>query len=135
MLYGGKIAAALDRQHLRDLFDYKYMEIESFADAKNGLMFYLLESDKPLLESLQPNPVDQKQALENQCKGMSVVTFDYADFETARKNTIENINRNLTYIDRKFLLSFERGIPEWDKCCVGNLSVYPEDHNYTECNQ
>ncbi|MBV5342553.1 nucleotidyl transferase AbiEii/AbiGii toxin family protein, partial [bacterium] len=92
LLYGGKIAAALGRQHPRDLFDYKYMEIESFTEVKNGLIFYLLGSDKPLIESLQPNPIDQKQALENQFKGMSDVPFEYADFEIARKDLIEKIN-------------------------------------------
>ncbi len=125
LLYGGKIAAALGRQHPRDLFDYKYMEIESFADVKNGLMFYLLGSDKPLIESLQPNPIDQKQALENQFKGMSDVPFDYADFEIARKDLIEKINQNLTSIDREFLLSFESGSPDWEKCCAGDLSSFP----------
>jgi predicted nucleotidyltransferase component of viral defense system len=125
LLYGGKIAAALGRQHPRDLFDYKYMEIESFADVKNGLMFYLLGSDKPLIESLQPNPIDQKQALENQFKGMSDVSFDYADFEAARTDLIEKINQNLTDIDRVFLLSFESGKPDWEKSCAGDLSAYP----------
>ena len=125
LLYGGKIAAALGRQHPRDLFDYKYMEIESFADVKNGLIFYLLGSDKPLIESLQPNPIDQKQALENQFKGMSDVPFDYADFEAARKDLIEKINQNLTNIDREFLLSFESGNPDWEKCCAGDLSSFP----------
>lgn len=125
LLYGGKIAAALGRQHPRDLFDYKYMEIESFEDVKNGLIFYLLGSDKPLIESLQPNPIDQKQALENQFKGMSDVPFDYADFEAARKDLIEKINQNLTNIDREFLLSFESGNPDWEKCCAGDLSSFP----------
>ena len=125
LLYGGKIAAALGRQHPRDLFDYKYMEIESFDDVKNGLIFYLLGSDKPLIESLQPNPIDQKQALENQFKGMSDVPFDYVDFETARKDLIEKINQNLTSIDREFLLSFESGNPDWEKCCAGDLSSFP----------
>jgi len=125
LLYGGKIAAALGRQHPRDLFDYKYMEIESFADIKNGLIFYLLGSDKPVIESLQPNPVDQKQALENQFQGMSDVPFDYSDFETTRKELIENVNQNFTDTDKEFLLSFESGSPEWDKCCAGDLSGYP----------
>lgn len=124
-LYGGKIAAALGRQHPRDLFDYKYMEVESFDDIKNGLLFYLLGSDKPLLESLQPNPVNQKQALENQFKGMSDVPFEYTDFEIARKKLIEQVNQNLSDTDKEFLLSFEDGSPEWDKCCAGDLSVYP----------
>ena len=125
LLYGGKIAAALGRQHPRDLFDYKYMEIESFADIKKGFTFYLLGSDKPVIESLQPNPVDQKQALENQFQGMSDVPFDYSDFETTRMELIETVNQNLTDTDRKFLLSFESGSPEWDKCCAGDLSGYP----------
>ena len=125
LLYGGKIAAALGRQHPRDLFDYKYMEIESFTDVKNGLIFYLLGSDKPLIESLQPNPINQKQALENQFKGMSDVPFDYADFEAARTDLIEKINQNLTNIDGEFLLSFETGSPDWEKCCAGDLSNYP----------
>ena len=124
-LYGGKIAAALGRQHPRDLFDYKYMEVESFDDIKNGLLFYLLGSDKPLLESLQPNPVNQKQALENQFKGMSDVPFEYTDFEIARKKLIEQVYQNLSDTDKEFLLSFENGNPEWDKCCAGDLSVYP----------
>ncbi len=125
LLYGGKIAAALGRQHPRDLFDYKYMEVESFTDVKKGLIFYLLGSDKPLIESLQPNPIDQKQALENQFKGMSDISFDYIDFETARKDLIEKINQNLTSIDREFLLSFESGCPDWGKCCAGDLSSFP----------
>ena len=33
-LYGGKIAAALSRQHPRDLFDYKYMEVKRFEVVK-----------------------------------------------------------------------------------------------------
>ena len=125
LLYGGKIVAALGRQHPRDLFDYKYMEIESFADVKKGLFFYLLGSDKPLIESLQPNPVDQKQALENQFQGMSDVAFYYEDFEAARKDLIENINKNLSDIDRGFLLSFESGNPDWGNCCAGDLNAYP----------
>ena len=125
LLYGGKIAAALSRQHPRDLFDYKYMEIDSFADVKNGLMFNLLGSDKPLIESLQPNPVDQKMSLENQFKGMSDMPFEYADFETTRKVLIENVNENLTNTDKDFLLSFESGSPDWKKCCAGDLSGYP----------
>lgn len=89
------------------------------------LLFYLLGSDKPFLESLQPNPVDQKQALKNQFKGMSDVPFEYADFENTREKLIEQVNQSLTDTDREFLLSFESGDPEWDKCCAGDLNGYP----------
>ena len=125
ILYGGKIAAALSRQHPRDLFDYKYMEIESFDEVKNGLLFYLLGSDKPVIESLQPHSIDQKHALQNQFQGMTDVPFDYSDFETARTELVEKVNQNLTDIDKEFLVSFESGNPDWEKCCAGDLSAFP----------
>ncbi len=125
LLYGGKIAAALSRQHPRDLFDYKYMDVESFDEVKSGFMFYLLGSDKPILESLQPNLIDQKQALNNQFMGMTDIPFEYSDFEKTRKNLIRQVNKSLTPTDHEFLLSFEKGEPEWTKCYIGDLSIYP----------
>ncbi|OFY40697.1 MAG: nucleotidyltransferase [Bacteroidetes bacterium GWF2_40_14] len=125
LLYGGKIAAALGRQHPRDLFDYKYMEVDSFDEIKEGLIFYLLGSDKPLIESLDPNPIDQQDALNNQFRGMSDIPFEYADFEAARNELKELVLTNLSKTDREFLLSYENGIPEWSKCCVGDLHDFP----------
>ena len=91
-LYGGKITAALSRQHPRDLFDCRYMEISSFDEVKEGLMLCLLGSDKPIIESLQPNSIVQTDALENQFKGMSDVEFSYSDFEKARTDLITEVN-------------------------------------------
>ena len=124
-LYGGKITAALSRQHPRDLFDCKYMEISSFEDVKDGFMLCLLGSDKPIIESLQPNNIDQTDALENQFKGMSDVEFSYADYEEARVNLIAQVNAAFTETDKDFILSFEKGTPEWNKCSAGDLSCYP----------
>lgn len=124
-LYGGKIAAALSRQHPRDLFDCKYMEIDSFDKVKSGLIFALLGSDKPIIESLQPNPVSQEEALENQFKGMSDIPFDYSDFESAREELKKQVNDSFTQTDKEFILSFEQGTPEWEKCDAGDLSQYP----------
>lgn len=125
LLYGGKIAAALGRQHPRDIFDYKYMEVRSFQEIKDGVIFYLLGSDKPLIESLQPNPIDQQEALMNQFKGMTDLPFDYKTYESARDELKEMVLSNLNTIDRAFLLSFENGTPEWGTCCAGDLSVFP----------
>lgn len=124
-LYGGKITAALSRQHPRDLFDYKYMDIASFNDVKDGFMLCLLGGDKPIIEYLQPNTIDQTEALENQFEGMSKTPFLYSDYMEARKDLIEQVNTNLTNADKEFLVSFENGVPDWSKCCAGNLSNYP----------
>ena len=124
-LYGGKITAALSRQHPRDLFDCKYMEIQSFDDVKDGFLLCLLGSDKPIIESLQPNAVDQTEALENQFEGMTDIPFSYNDYKEAREQLLELINGNLSNTDKEFLLSFEAGTPDWSKCSAGDLSAYP----------
>lgn len=68
-LYGGKIAAALSRQHPRDLFDVKYMDVP-IADCREGLIFCLLGSDRPIHESFAPSLIDQRAAMANQFDGM-----------------------------------------------------------------
>ena len=124
-LYGGKISAALSRQHPRDLFDCKYMPLDLLEQAKNGLFYALLGSDKPIVESLQPNLIDQKKALEQEFEGMTDIPFSYADYESTRLELIAEINRMLSEADKEFLLSFESGEPEWSKCCAGNLRDHP----------
>lgn len=124
-LYGGKITAALSRQHPRDLFDCKYMELQSFDDVKNGFMLCLLGSDKPIIESLQPHDIDQTEALENQFQGMTETPFGYEDYLESRTALLSLVNGGLTITDKEFLLSFEQGVPDWNKCCAGDLSQYP----------
>lgn len=124
-LYGGKIAAALSRQHPRDLFDYKFMSIDSFNEIKSGLILALLGSDRPIIESLQPHLIDQSEALKNQFLGMSDQPFSYADYMAARVDLIEKVNKNFTQTDKEFFLSFEQGEPDWTKCYAGDLSNFP----------
>ncbi len=80
-LYGGKICAALDRQHPRDLFDVKYLLAnEGFTDEiKKGFLYCLLGSERPFNEMLNPNHQDQRSALENQFIGMAAEPFSYED--------------------------------------------------------
>ena len=124
-LYGGKIAAALSRQHPRDLFDYKFMSVDSYDEIKDGLMLALLGSDRPIFESLHPQLIDQSDALQNQFAGMSDQPFSYSDFTAARLDLIENVSKNLSQTDKEFFLSFEQGEPDWTKCCAGDLGNYP----------
>lgn len=124
-LYGGKIAAALSRQHPRDLFDCKYMELTSFGDVKKGFFLALLGADKPTVEILSPSLINQKNTLQNQFDGMSDIGFFYEDYCLARENLIKTANDNLNSEDKAFLLSYEQGNPDWSKCCAGDLSKHP----------
>lgn len=118
-LYGGKICAALDRQHPRDLFDVKYLlQNEGFSkEIKEGFLLMLLCSERPINEMLNPHLLDQKMAFENQFEGMASEDFSYEDYEKTRIKLIEVINQELTQEDKKFLLSFKNLTPDW--------SIYP----------
>ncbi len=124
LLYGGKIAAALSRQHPRDLFDIKYMTMP-MHDAKRGFIFCLLSSDRPIHESFNPSLIDQTEAMENQFAGMSDVPFTYADFKETRNKLIQEVYNMLTEEDKKFLVSFELGNPDWEHSDYTDFSYYP----------
>ncbi|MCP3704943.1 MAG: nucleotidyl transferase AbiEii/AbiGii toxin family protein [Alteromonas sp.] len=114
-LYGGKICAALDRQHPRDLFDVKLLlDNEGFTDEiKRGLLFGLVSSNRPTFELLDPHLLDQRTAFENQFEGMSAIEFSYGDFEATRLQLIETVKASLNESDREFLLSLNGLEPDW----------------------
>ncbi len=114
-LYGGKICAALDRQHPRDLFDVKFLlEKEGFSEEiKKGFLLCLLSSDRPINEILLPNFQDQRVAMVNQFEGMSTQSFTYDDFEVTREILVKTIHANLTAEDKQFLLSVKNLMPDW----------------------
>ncbi|MGE5456814.1 MAG: nucleotidyl transferase AbiEii/AbiGii toxin family protein [Methanococcaceae archaeon] len=126
-LYGGKICAALDRQHPRDLFDVYLLFKESgiTEDIKNGFITALVSHMRTMNEILQPHLLDQRSAFEKQFKGMTDIPFTYEDFESTRKQLIEKVNSSLTKTDRAFLLSFKSGKPDWDLYPVPGLKDLP----------
>ncbi|MGC9343745.1 MAG: nucleotidyl transferase AbiEii/AbiGii toxin family protein [Bacteroidales bacterium] len=126
-LYGGKICAALDRQHPRDLFDVHLLFKESGYndDVKNGFIQALVSHMRTMYEILQPHLLDQRHAFDNQFQGMSDITFTYEDFETTREKLVQTVNSSLSEKDRSFLLSFKRGNPDWNLFPVQGLKDMP----------
>jgi len=123
-LFGGKLCAALDRQHPRDLFDCKYIleEGEFSPEIKKGFLFYLISSNRPIVEILFPLFKNQTDALSNQFAGMTNDKFDYSDYEQTREELVKAVNSALTFEDRVFLVSIEKGEPDWN---VYNFSQFP----------
>jgi predicted nucleotidyltransferase component of viral defense system len=109
-LFGGKICAALARQHPRDLFDvYHLFQNEGFSEEiKLGFMMFLLSHFRPMSELIDPHLSDQRQTFETQFSGMTVTPFFYEHFEGTRLRLISEVNKSLTDTDKKFLLSFKR---------------------------
>ena len=114
-LYGGKVCAALDRQHPRDLFDVKLLlDNEGFTDEiKRGFLFGLVSSNRPTFELLDPHLLDQSTTFENQFEGMSAIEFSYDEYEATRLQLIETIQSSLNEGDKAFLLSLNSLEPDW----------------------
>lgn len=99
--------------------------IKDFDAIKRGFIFCLLGSDRPILESLNPNFNDQRDALTNQFEGMSSTPFTYEQYEATRRRLVEYINDHLTPTDKAFLLGFEDGTPDWDASEYRDFLHYP----------
>ncbi|MDO3386603.1 nucleotidyl transferase AbiEii/AbiGii toxin family protein [Gilvimarinus sp. SDUM040013] len=119
-LYGGKLCAALDRQHPRDLFDVKLffenegLDNKAFTDEiKQGFILGLVSSNRPTHEMLVPNLQDQRAAFESQFQGMSEIEFSYDDYEATRLQLIDAGRGSLNEEDKTFLLSLNRLKPDW----------------------
>jgi predicted nucleotidyltransferase component of viral defense system len=129
-LYGGKICAALDRQHPRDLFDVRLLlDNEGFTDdIKDGFLVALISHMRPISEVISPMFIDQRQAFETQFSGMANIPFSYDDYERTRIQLVTQVKTKLTDNDRKFLMSFKDGNPDWEKLSVKNARELPAVH-------
>jgi predicted nucleotidyltransferase component of viral defense system len=114
-LFGGKVSAALDRQHPRDLFDVRQLlDVEGFGDdVRAGLLMNLISHRRPIAELLNPEAKDQRQIFAGEFAGMTLLPFDYALHEATFAELTAKVRTSLTPTDRAFLLSFEKGSPDW----------------------
>ncbi len=126
-LYAGKICAALDRQHPRDLFDIKYLlENEGVTDAiRQAFVVYLASHSRPMNELLSPNLLDQREVYQKEFLGMTEALISYEDLEEARRQLIEIIQEQLTDNERQFLLSMKKAEPDWNLLALPNIETLP----------
>lgn len=134
-LYGGKICAALDRQHPRDIFDLrdfcpanKTILIGPDAittEIRLGFLAALVGHKRPSHEMLNPRAKDQKQSFDSSFQGMANDLFSYKDFETTRNWLFSEVVNFLKHEDREFLISFTEGEPNWSLFPLPNLQDMP----------
>jgi predicted nucleotidyltransferase component of viral defense system len=123
-LYGGKVCAAMDRQHPRDIFDVKQLLLkEGFTkEIKEGFLFRLLSTDRSIQDVLFPNLQDQRLAMTNQFAGMSEEQFTYEEYEFVRETMVKTVQASITAADKLFILGFKDVIPDWS---IYNFETYP----------
>ncbi len=115
-LYGGKICAALDRQHPRDFFDIKQLlEKEGITEnIRKAFLIYLISHSRPIVELLNPNFIDISAIYKNEFSGMTFKEISLDDLLSIRQKLVKLIKDNLSDNDRQFILSVKKGEPQWD---------------------
>jgi len=126
-LYGGKICAALDRQHPRDLFDIKLLlEQEGITDeVRKSFLIYLISHPRPIHELLDPKLKDIQTLFKAGFIGMTDQEVSCEDLVEARRTLIETLKKELTQDERKFLLSVKEMNPNWGLLGLEGIEKLP----------
>lgn len=94
-VYGGKLVAALDRQHPRDLFDV--MQLFAHGGITPGIrrafVVYLACSNRPLHEVLFPPLRDVRHDFENNFRGMTAEPVSLQSLLAARERLLRSFSK------------------------------------------
>ncbi|KAF0283465.1 nucleotidyl transferase AbiEii/AbiGii toxin family protein [Spiribacter roseus] len=114
-LYGGKLHAALDRQHPRDLFDVKLLyENEGLSeDLFRTFMIYAASSGRPLHELLAPTALLDDGLYTSEFVGMTRQPVQKDELIETGAKLYTDIRQRLTGDIATFLLSLHDASPEF----------------------
>ena len=126
-LYGGKLAAALDRQHPRDLFDVMQLfDNEGITPGiRRAFVVYLASHKRPIHEVLDPTLLDVRTGFESGFQGMTAYPIDLSDLLAARDRMVATLQSSLDQKERDFLLSLVRNDPDWEALAIPDLDRFP----------
>lgn len=115
-LYAGKLVAAIDRQHPRDLFDVRVLfENEGFTDSLfRAFLVYLVGHKGTLADTLNPNRKPLEKLYRNQFESMANREVSIEQLVATREELIKSIHARLGTKEKRFLLSVKRREPEWE---------------------
>jgi predicted nucleotidyltransferase component of viral defense system len=118
-LYGGKLVAALDRQHPRDLFDVMQLFLHEgiTPGIRRSFVVYLASHNRPIHEVLFPNLRDVSSEYEGTFRGMTTEPVELKALLSARERMVAELQAGLDVAEREFLLSLARNVwppvPTW----------------------
>lgn len=126
-LYAGKICAALDRQHPRDLFDVKgLLENEGLTDEiRKAFIVYLSSHNRPMAELLRPQYKDISAIYAGEFENMTQTVVPLDELVAVRERLVGLIHVGLTDDEREFLISFKNRKPNWGLLGLDGISQLP----------
>lgn len=126
-LYAGKLVAALDRQHPRDLFDVRdLLENEGIdEDLRKAFIVYILSHNRPFSEVLAPNRLDISEEFLHGFNGMTENPVNVEELVQAREDLIADIVGKMPEPHRRFLISVKAGNPQWELLGIDRVNELP----------
>lgn len=127
-LYAGKLAAALSRQHPRDLFDVGLLLQDERADQTlwRTFLVYLTCSPKPAWEMLAPRvPADFEAIFEAHFKGMTTEPIEIGALLESRERLVSRVEAWLDEPSCEFLRSVEREQPDFGLIGLAHAAELP----------
>lgn len=126
-LFAGKLVAALDRQHPRDLYDVRLLfEHEGITDELfRTFLVYVASSNRPPHELLDPRRVDIEPVFHAEFAGMTVDPLPLAELEAARERLVTELRARLDTNAMRFLLSLHDGAPDFDVIGLPQAAILP----------
>lgn len=126
-LYGGKLVAAMDRQHPRDLFDVREMFARhnlppAFVDC---FVAYLAGHNRPVHEVLFPRTKEIGPLYRSDFFGMTKDDVPLDELKAIQTELPRRLQRALGPQHRDFLLSLVRLEPRWDLLPFPHLIELP----------
>lgn len=127
-LYAGKLAAALSRQHPRDLFDIRPLLEEGRLNDRlwRTFLVYLISTPKPAAEILAPKePQDFERMFAVHFQGMTREPVSSASLLEVLARLLRRISELLDRRSRTFLESIEREAPDFNLIGLPNAADLP----------
>jgi len=126
-LFAGKMVAALDRQHPRDLFDVRdLLANEGLSDQlRTAFVAYLISHNRPAAEVLAPSRRDIEAEFQTRFVGMTETPVTLEELLAAREALLEQAVGAMPEAHRRFLVSFERGEYDWDALGADGVERLP----------
>ena len=114
-LYAGKIVAALDRQHPRDLFDIRDLLANEGVDdrLRKAFVVYLVSHNRPMAEVLAPQRLDISAEYKRGFEGMVDRPVSLEELLEAREDLVKEIVGKMPEPHKRFLVSVKKGEPDW----------------------
>ncbi|MBI5895164.1 MAG: nucleotidyl transferase AbiEii/AbiGii toxin family protein [Desulfobacterales bacterium] len=126
-LYAGKICAALDRQHPRDLYDVYWLLRQEGLDEKlkNAFLVYLMGHNRPMAELLAPQVQDIAAQYQAELAGMVDVQVELDPLRKTLPELVRVIHTAMTEGDKRFLLALKRGDQDWGDFALPEVARLP----------